>query len=158
MIALDFAAGTRTTTTLPLSDEESGVSLTDGGEVVELELRWPDDPSVMRAKYEWLAMLAQIERELKDEAGNVREGVPSARQAELLAMRDDALAGYCAAVVASWSVKGVKCTSDNTRKLFARAPFVLGLILDRLGEHERFLPESLRTSANESAPLSEAAA
>ncbi len=157
MIALDFTAGTRTTTTLPLSDAESGVSLNHAGEVVSLELRWPDDPAVTRAKYEWLAMLAQVDRELKNPDDSLREGVASARQAELLALRDDALAGYCAALVAGWSVPEV-CNPTTVRALFARAPFVLDLILNASGEQDRFLPESLRTSQSASAQPSAASA
>ncbi len=150
MIALDFTTGTRTTTTIPLSDEESGIALKHEGAVVTVELRWPDDPAVTRPKYEWLAMLAQVDRELKNADDTVREGVASARQAELLAMRDDALAGYCAALVVGWSVP-MPCTLDAVRALFARAPFALDVILTASGEQDRFLPESLRRSKSESA-------
>ena len=89
MIALDFHQGTRTTATLPLVDGE--VSLELDGAVVSLELRWPDDPAVARARYTWLAVMAQVERALYAEDGTTLRDVAPERQGELFDRECDRL-------------------------------------------------------------------
>jgi hypothetical protein len=153
MIALDFFAGTRTTSTLPLVDD--GVSLELDGAVVSLELRWPDDPAVARPRYTWLAVMAQVERELYADDGSTLRDVSPDRQGELLAAREAAMTAYAVALVAGWSIS-MPCTPDAVAALFSRAPFALTLVVQASGEQNRFLPSLLRTAASESASLSAA--
>jgi hypothetical protein len=155
VIALSFTEGTRITTTVPLTDPESGASLLWDGAMVSLEIRWPDDPDVARARYTWLAVMAQVERELYADDGTPRIDVAPERQGELLAAREAAMRTYAIALVLGWSISE-PCTPESVASLFRRAPFALSLVVNASGESDRFLPVSLRTAANESAPSSAA--
>jgi hypothetical protein len=161
VISLDFRTGTREKLRLELVDRsvEPARALTDpenGNALVVLELLWPDHPTIARARYEWLALVEQVAREIRLDDGSVRPDVPAARVAELLADRDAALERYAVAIVAGWNVAGVECTPAAVRALFASSDFVLGLVIDAIGNADRFLPSSLRPSANASALESEA--
>jgi hypothetical protein len=150
VIALPFDLGTRTTATVPLSDPESGASLVDpSGDVVTLTLRWPDDPTIARERFTFLA----AQQALTDAIAGAQADVNPARVGELMAQREDAMRGYAACLVMGWSVP-VECTRDAVLALFARAPFALDVIVDAGGESDRFLPESLRASRSASAPSS----
>lgn len=156
MQALDFFTGSRETLALPMVDSASGEQLQLDGAVVVLQLRWPDDPSIARQRYEWLAFLELLEREFYLPDGTVRPEVSPQRLASVLAQRDEALRCYAAAAVASWNVAQAPCTIESVLALFARWPAALLLVVDALGDADRFLPASLRTSQPEPALESEA--
>jgi hypothetical protein len=164
VIALSFAEGTRTTTTVPLTDPESGASYRAAdGTVDTLTVRWPDHPSVLPARSLLVATLGFIEHErtrdtgrTDDEGTAIREArtdLAPARVAELTLAREAAMTDYAVALVSAWSF-AAPCTPEAVRELFARAPFVYELVIDAAGDAQRFLPDSLRTAAPESAPSS----
>lgn len=150
MIALSFAQGTRTTTTIPLADPESGAAYVDANGIVEtLTMRWPDHPSVAADRALLLATLEYVEAERLKHGESIAPDVA----ASLVRQRDASMIGYAVALVAGWSF-AESCTPEAVRDLFARAPFVYALVIDAAGEDQRFLPDSLRTVVNESAPAS----
>lgn len=158
MIALSFDAGTRETSTLPLTDPVGGVSLVDGsGAVVSLTLKWPDDPSVVRPRGVLLATQALVEATLLDSAGAFRTDVDPERAGALLEQQAAAIAAYAIAIVCGWSLAQLY-EAEGLRSLFARAPFVRDLIIAASGDADRFLPPSLRKSVSVSAAPSEAVA
>lgn len=152
MIPLSFKDGTRTTTTVPLSDSESGATYLDSHGVVEtLTMWWPDHPGIAEARSELLETLSWVDKE-RDREG---DALSPAHAAKLARVRDAAMQSYAVALVSAWSFDE-PCTPDAVRDLFARAPFAYELVLEAAGEAQRFLPVSLRTVASESAPSSEA--
>ena len=164
MIRLDFHQGTRATTTVPLTDPESGASYANAaGDVETLTVRWPDHPSVLQARSLLVATIGYIEHERTrdtgrtDEAGQAiredRADLSPARAAELTIAREEAMLAYAVALVAGWSFDA-PCTPEAVREFFARAPFAYDLVIDAAGDAQRFLPDSLRTAVTESAPSS----
>jgi hypothetical protein len=148
VIALPFDLGTRTTSVVPLTRGDR--SLVDpAGEVVTLTLRWPDDPAVARERNTYIAHEALL-------ADAIASG-DALKMADARTARDAAFAVYAAAMVAGWSV-AAPCTPDAVQALFARFPEGLSLVVDAAGEHDRFLPESLRSSRSASEPSSPAVA
>jgi hypothetical protein len=150
VIDLDFSEGTRTTSILELVDVDAGVRLCDGGAVVTLTLRWPDDPAIARERNTFFATQNAL-------ADAIETATDSTRAGALMAQREDALRAYAAALVCGWSLSA-PCTPDGVLALFARAPFAYALVVEAAGDHERFLPESLRASRSASAPSSPAVA
>lgn len=148
MIDLDFDEGTRTTATVELIDVAAGLRLCKDGALVTLTLRWPDDPAIARERNTFFAA-----QQLFTDA--LAASTEATRTGELLAQREDTMRQYAAALVCAWSLV-TECTRDAVLALFARAPFALDLVVEAAGEHERFLPASLRGSRSGSAPSSPA--
>ena len=149
-VLVSFDTGTKCMATIPLTgtdDDGNVVSVMQDGVVVTVELYWPDHPTVIRARLLFRNTLARLQSLPSDASDDVRVDTE-------LTM-ESALSAYMAAVVHSWSVD-VPLTHDAALSLFTRAPFVRDIIAVALGDAERFLPASLRTSARASPPLSEA--
>lgn len=154
-MALDFLTGSRTTTTVPLSEPESGKPFVHEGTPVVLELWWPDHPSVRVEQQEWLHTMRLVRAELTTATGEDRTDVDPKRAATLLAAQEASLRAYAAKLVKSWSVP-MPCTVDAVLETFARIPSALEQVIAASGEDDRFLPASLRRSTSEPAPSSEA--
>lgn len=143
MIALDWKDGTRTTLDLPLTLD--GHALQWEGETVVLTLRWPDDPAIARVRNVYLAHEALLADALAATTPDAL--LIAARRTD----RDESFLDYAAAVVLSWSVP-VPVSVEGVRSLYARAPFALNLVVDALGDLDRFLPASLRSVPSTSQP------
>lgn len=149
-VLVSFDTGTKCIATIPLTgtdDDGNTVSVMQDGAVVTVDLYWPDHPTVIRARLLFRNTLARLQSLSADTSDEARVDAE-------LAM-DSAFSAYMAAVVHAWSVD-VPLTRETVMDLFTRAPFVRDIIAVALGDAERFLPASLRTSARASPPPSEA--
>jgi hypothetical protein len=148
VIAIPFDLGTRTTSTVPLTDPASGATLMDGDSIVTLTLRWPDDPDICEEMARFMAA---------NDALQAAKDLGAGPKALAAAYRElvEAKTAYCTALVLGWSV-GAECTPAGLAALFRRFPPALTVIQNAVAENDRFLHASLRTSGNESAPSSSA--
>jgi hypothetical protein len=165
VIDLAFDEGERVRCALPLISDTFRV--VDHGEVVTLDLVWPDsvecapERNRFHAINEAIALELTVETAEKDEHGAPvrvpRTDIDPDRAAVLMTRREQASREWAAATVKGWNVKKA-CTRDAVLKLFDRYPFALELVMDRMGDSDRFLPDSLRPVASASEPASSAAA
>jgi hypothetical protein len=165
VIDLAFDDGERVRCALPLVADAFRV--VDHGEVVTLDLVWPDSVDCAPERNRFHAINEAIALELttetaeKDADGNPvrvpRTDVDPDRVAALATRREAASREWAAATVKGWNVKKA-CTRDAVLKLFDRYPFALELVMDRMGDSDRFLPDSLRPVVSGSEPVSPAVA
>ncbi len=161
MIDLAFDDGERVADTLPLAFDTFRV-VDHAGEVVSLELHAPESRESMRERNRFHAVNEAITAELTVPGATLgedgepvrvaRTDVDPDRVAALASMKESALAEWAASTVRGWSYKK-GCTREGVLKLFDRYPSVLELVIDRMGDRDRFLHASLRPVVSESEPV-----
>ena len=149
-VLVSFDTGTRCIATVALTGPDAAgntVSITHDDAVVTVDVYWPDHPAVVRPRLLFRNALARL-HDLPTHASDVER-----TDAEIAV--DVALTSYVVAAICGWSVP-TDCTPDAVRALLVRADIVRDIVANSLGEHERFLPASLRTFSSASPPPSEA--